>query len=121
MNISSTFIRRPVATTLLTLGLVLAGFIAFRLLPVSPLPQVDFPTISVSASLPGADPETMSTSVAAPLERQFGRIAGVAGIGISMAQHGMSKRPSTPPEAICRQISQASRPIARLILRMLQS
>src|SRR5664279_2905265 len=78
MNISSTFIRRPVATTLLTVGLVLSGIIAFRLLPVSPLPQVDFPTISVSASLPGADPETMSTSVAAPLERQFGRIAGVA-------------------------------------------
>jgi len=77
LNISATFIRRPVATTLLTLGLVLAGIIAFRLLPVSPLPQVDFPTISVSASLPGADPETMSTSVAAPLERQFGRIAGV--------------------------------------------
>ena len=77
MNISAVFIRRPVATTLLTVGLVLAGIIAFRLLPVSPLPQVDFPTISVSASLPGADPETMSTSVAAPLERQFGRIAGV--------------------------------------------
>jgi multidrug efflux pump len=77
MNISATFIRRPVATTLLTVGLVLAGIIAFRLLPVSPLPQVDFPTISVSSSLPGADPETMSTSVAAPLERQFGRIAGV--------------------------------------------
>ena len=77
MNVSAIFIRRPVATTLLTIGLVLAGIIAFRLLPVSPLPQVDFPTISVSASLPGADPETMSTSVAAPLERQFGRIAGV--------------------------------------------
>ncbi|GFO70477.1 multidrug resistance protein MdtC [Geomonas limicola] len=77
MNISATFIRRPVATTLLTIGLVLAGIIGFRLLPVSPLPQVDFPTISVGASLPGADPETMSTSVAAPLERQFGRIAGV--------------------------------------------
>ncbi|NVN92245.1 MAG: multidrug efflux RND transporter permease subunit [Desulfuromonadales bacterium] len=77
MNISAPFIKRPVATTLLTLGLFLAGIIAFRLLPVSPLPQVDFPTISVSAGLPGADPETMSTSVAAPLERQFGRIAGV--------------------------------------------
>ena len=77
MNISAPFIRRPVATTLLTIGIVLAGAIAFRLLPVSPLPQVDFPTISVSAGLPGADPETMSTSVAAPLERQFGRIAGV--------------------------------------------
>ena len=77
MNISAPFIKRPVATTLLTFGLVLAGVIAFRLLPVSPLPQVDFPTISVGAGLPGADPETMSTSVAAPLERQFGRIAGV--------------------------------------------
>jgi len=77
MNISAPFIKRPVATTLLTVGLVLAGILAFRFLPVSPLPQVDFPTISVSAGLPGADPETMSTSVAAPLERQFGRIAGV--------------------------------------------
>src|SRR6202158_4235275 len=77
MNISALFIRRPVATSLLTTAVVLAGIVAFRLLPVSPLPQVDFPTISVSASLPGAEPETMSTSVAAPLERQFGRIAGV--------------------------------------------
>ena len=77
MNISAIFIKRPVATTLLTAGLVLAGAVAFRLLPVSPLPQVDFPTISVSASLPGAEPETMATSVAAPLERQLGHIAGV--------------------------------------------
>jgi len=77
MNLSAHFINRPVATTLLTLGLALAGIIAFRLLPVSPLPPVDFPTIQVSAALPGADPETMATSVAAPLERQFGRIAGV--------------------------------------------
>ena len=77
MNIPGVFIKRPVATTLLTLGLVLAGIISFQLLPVSPLPKVDFPTISVSAGLPGADPETMATSVAAPLERQFGRIAGV--------------------------------------------
>jgi len=77
MNLSAIFIKRPVATTLLTLGMALAGFLAVRQLPVSPLPAVDFPTISVSASLPGADPETMATSVAAPLERQFGRIAGV--------------------------------------------
>jgi multidrug efflux pump len=77
MNVSEIFIRRPVATTLLTLGITLAGFVAFRFLPVSPLPQIDFPTISVSAALPGADPETMATSVAAPLERQFGHIAGV--------------------------------------------
>jgi multidrug efflux pump len=78
MSLSAPFIRRPVATTLLTLAVFLAGAMAFRLLPVSPLPQVDFPTISVSAALPGADPETMATSVAAPLERQFGRIAGVS-------------------------------------------
>src|SRR6185437_15954769 len=77
MNISAPFIRRPVATTLLTIAVALAGAVAFTLLPVSPLPQVDIPTISVSASLPGASPETMSTSVATPLERQLGRIAGV--------------------------------------------
>ncbi|MEO6972196.1 MAG: efflux RND transporter permease subunit, partial [Rhodoferax sp.] len=77
MNISKPFIERPVATTLLTLGIALAGLVAFRLLPVSPLPQVDFPTISVSASLPGASPETMAATVATPLERALGSIAGV--------------------------------------------
>ena len=77
MTITTQFIHRPVATSLLTIGLVLAGILAFRMLPVSPLPQVDFPTIFVTAALPGADPETMATAVAAPLERQFGRIAGV--------------------------------------------
>jgi multidrug efflux pump len=77
MNISAPFIRRPIATTLLTAAIALAGGVAFHLIPVSPLPEVDFPTISVSASLPGASPETMASSVATPLERQFGRIAGV--------------------------------------------
>jgi len=77
MNISSPFIDRPVATTLLTIGVVLAGAVAFRLLPVSPLPRVDLPTISVSASLPGASPETMAATVAMPLERSLGLIAGV--------------------------------------------
>jgi multidrug efflux pump len=77
MNLSAPFIRLSVATTLLTLGVAMAGILAFGLLPVSPLPQVDFPTISVSASLPGASPETMATSVAAPLERSLGRIAGI--------------------------------------------
>jgi multidrug efflux pump len=76
-NISAPFIRRPVATSLLTFAIFLSGAIAFRYLPVSPLPQVDFPTINVSAGLPGASPETMASSVATPLERQFGRIAGV--------------------------------------------
>jgi multidrug efflux pump len=77
MNISAPFITRPVATTLLTIGLAVAGILGFRLLPVASLPQVDFPTIQVSAQLPGASPETMASSVAAPLERQFGRIAGI--------------------------------------------
>jgi multidrug efflux pump len=77
MNISAPFVHRPVATTLLTIAIALAGTVAFRILPVSPLPQVDFPTISVSAGLPGASPETMASSVATPLERQFGRIAAV--------------------------------------------
>jgi multidrug efflux pump len=76
-NFSSPFIRRPVATSLLTVAIFLAGAVAFRFLPVAPLPQVDFPTISVGASLPGASPETMASAVATPLERQFGRIAGV--------------------------------------------
>ena len=77
MNISAPFIRRPVATTLLTAGVTLAGAIAFKVLPVSPLPQVDFPTISVSAGLPGGSPEIMASSIATPLEREFGHIAGV--------------------------------------------
>ena len=77
MNISAPFVRRPVATTLLTLGATLIGIVAFPFLPVASLPQVEFPTINVSASLPGASPETMASSVAAPLERQFTRIAGV--------------------------------------------
>ncbi len=77
MSISTPFIGRPIATTLLTVAVALAGAVAYRFLPVSPLPQVDFPTISVSAGLPGASPETMASSVATPLERQFGRIAGI--------------------------------------------
>ena len=77
MNPSRIFIERPVATTLLTVAIAIAGAIAFSVLPVSPLPQVDFPTISVGASLPGASPDIMASSVATPLERQFGHIAGV--------------------------------------------
>jgi multidrug efflux pump len=77
MSLSATFINRPVATTLLTLGIMLAGLVSFTLLPVAPLPQVDFPVISVQASLPGASPETMAATVATPLERSLGVIAGV--------------------------------------------
>jgi len=77
MNISAAFIRRPVATTLITVGVMLCGALGFSVLPVSPLPQVDFPTISVSASLPGGSPEITASSIATPLERQFSHIAGV--------------------------------------------
>ena len=77
MNLPALFISRPVATTLLTAGLALAGSVAFFLLPVAPLPSTDFPAISVTATMPGASPETMATSVATPLERHLGSIADV--------------------------------------------
>ena len=77
MNISAPFIKRPVGTSLLAAALLLSGALAFTLLPVAPLPQVEFPVIQVSAGLPGASPETMASAVATPLERQFGRIAGI--------------------------------------------
>ena len=77
MSLSSPFIHRPVATTLMIVGIALAGGVAYLFLPVAPLPQVEFPTISVSSGLPGANPETMASAVATPLERQFGRIAGI--------------------------------------------
>jgi multidrug efflux pump len=78
MNISALFIHRPVGTTLLTMALALVGAVAYQFLPVSPLPQVDFPTITVNASLPGASPETIASAVTTPLERQLGRIAGLS-------------------------------------------
>src|ERR1700726_3391067 len=77
MSISTPFIKRPIATSLLTIALAMAGGLAFYFLPVAPLPQVEFPTINVNAALPGASPETMASAVATPLERQFGRIANV--------------------------------------------
>src|SRR5260370_9221953 len=77
MNISRPFIKRPIGTSLLTIAVIMAGLIAYRFLPVAPLPQVEFPTIQVQAGLPGASPETMASAVATPLERQFGLIAGV--------------------------------------------
>src|SRR5882757_2838035 len=78
MNISTPFIYRPIATSLLMAGIFLVGVAAFPLLPVAPLPQVDFPTIQVSAQLPGASPDTMASSVAQPLESQFAQISGVS-------------------------------------------
>lgn len=77
MSLSTPFVKRPVATTLMTIAILLSGILGYGMLPVSPLPQVDYPSISVSASLPGANPETMASAVATPLERQFGRIAGI--------------------------------------------
>src|SRR6476660_3350891 len=77
MNLSEIFIRRPIATSLLMAGIAMFGIVAYRALPVSDLPQVDYPTLNVSASLPGADPGTMASSVASPLERQFTTIAGL--------------------------------------------
>src|SRR6202142_2868586 len=77
MNLSTPFIRRPVATTLLTAAIALAGILGFAMLPVAELPEIDYPTIGIQANLPGASPEIMASSVATPLERQFGRIAGV--------------------------------------------
>ena len=76
MSLSTPFIHRPIATTLLTLGLALVGAVSYFLLPVAPLPQVDYPTISVSASLPGASPDTMAATVATPLERSLGALPG---------------------------------------------
>ena len=77
MNVSALFIQRPIGTTLLTIALALAGLIAYQFLPVSPLPEVEFPTLEVQAALPGASPEIMASAVATPLERQFGRMAGL--------------------------------------------
>src|SRR5512136_740838 len=78
MNIAEPFIRRPVATTLLVLSIMIFGIMGYRLLPVSDLPNVDYPTIQVNASLPGASPDTMAAAIATPLEKQFATISGVA-------------------------------------------
>ncbi|AOS45536.1 Multidrug resistance protein MdtC [Lacunisphaera limnophila] len=86
MNLSAPFVRRPVASTMIAVALVLSGALAYNLLPVAPLPEVDFPTIQVSAALPGASPETMAASVATPLERALGSIAGVTSISSSSRQ-----------------------------------
>jgi multidrug efflux pump len=80
LNVSAPFVKRPIATVLLAIAVLISGMLAYTLLPVAPLPRVDFPTIQVSAALPGASPETMASAVATPLERRFGRIAGVTEI-----------------------------------------
>ena len=90
MNLSRPFVRRPIASALIAVAIVLVGALAYGLLPVAPLPQVDFPTIRVSASLPGASPETMASSVAAPLERALGTIAGITNISADCRQGSIS-------------------------------
>ncbi|NBV86717.1 MAG: hypothetical protein EBS01_10770, partial [Verrucomicrobia bacterium] len=90
MNLSEPFIRRPVGTSLLALGLLLLGIVAYHLLPVAPLPRVDFPVVQVSAALPGGDPATMAATVAAPLERQLGQIPGVSEMTSVSAAGGVS-------------------------------
>src|SRR6184192_558367 len=86
MNLSALFIKRPVTTTLIMLGVIVFGAMAYRLLPVSDLPSIDFPTIQVSAGLPGASPETMASAVALPLEKQFATIAGLNSINSTSSQ-----------------------------------
>src|SRR5271154_4261918 len=112
MNISAPFIRRPVATTLLTAAIALAGILGFSKLPVSPLPQVDFPPISVSASLPGASPETVATSVAEPLERHLGQIADVTEM---TSQSGIGQTRITLQFGLDRDIDGAARDVQAAI------
>src|SRR5499427_5156119 len=90
MNLSELFIRRPVTTTLVFLGILVFGTMAYRLLPVSDLPVIDFPTIQVFANLPGASPETMASAVALPLEKQFATIAGLSAINSTSSQGSTS-------------------------------
>ncbi|MGA8695534.1 MAG: efflux RND transporter permease subunit [Xanthobacteraceae bacterium] len=113
MNISAPFINRPVATTLLTLGIALAGVLAFSKLPVAPLPQVDFPTIAVNAQLPGASPETVATSVAEPLERHLGQIADVTEM---TSQSGIGQTRITLQFDLNRDIDGAARDVQAAIV-----
>jgi multidrug efflux pump len=113
MNISSPFINRPVATTLLTLGIALSGILAFSKLPVAPLPQVDFPTITVNAQLPGASPETVATSVAEPLERHLGQIADVTEM---TSQSGIGQTRITLQFDLNRDIDGAARDVQAAIV-----
>ena len=92
MNFSEIFIRRPIATSLFMLGIALFGVVAYQALPVSDLPNVDFPTLTISASLPGADPATMASAVATPLERQFTGIAGLDSMNSSNSLRSEERR-----------------------------
>jgi len=112
VNLSGPFIRRPIGTLLLTVGMMLAGIAAFFVMPVSPLPQVDFPTVSVSANLPGASPTTMATSVASPLERRMATIAGVTEL---TSQSGIGSTRITAQFDLSRNIDGAARDVQAAI------
>ena len=120
MNLSRIFIERPIMTTLVSFAILLFGVLAFRGLPVAALPSVDYPTIQVTASLPGASPETMASSVATPLEREFSTIAGIqsmssthsqglTNITVQFALERTSRRPSRRPAGGCRPACPARR------------
>ena len=114
MSPSRPFIERPVATSLLMLAIVLAGLVGFRFLPLSALPQVDYPTIQVQTIYPGASPEVMSNTVTAPLERQFGQMAGLARMSSTsgaLVVHGRRTRSRTTPETI--RVANRSSPYSR--------
>ena len=121
MNVTELFIRRPIMTTLVMLGILLFGIFGYRLLAVSDLPNVDFPTIMVEASLPGASPETMASAVATPLERQFATIAGIdsmtstSGLGTTRItlQFALNRDIDAAAQDVQTAISQASRSLPR--------
>src|SRR5579859_2477200 len=112
MHLSAPFIKRPVATSLLALALLLAGSVAYSMLPVASLPDVDFPVIGIGAGLPGGSPETMASAVATPLERQFGRIAGVTEM---TSQSGLNSSNITLQFDLGRNIDAAARDVQAAI------
>src|SRR5512141_2746374 len=118
MNFAETFIRRPVATTLLVLSILIFGIMGYRLLPVNDLPTVDFPTIQVNANLPGASPETMAASVATPLEKQFSTIAGVTSIS---STNGLGNTNITLQFDLSRDIDSAAQDVQSMIARTQRS
>src|SRR5512136_3423860 len=118
MNFAEPFIRRPVATTLIVVSILIFGVMGYRLLPVSDLPLVDFPTVQVNANLPGASPETMAASVATPLEKQFSTIAGVTSISSSNSQGNTS---ITLQFDLSRSIDAAAQDVQSMIARAQRS
>ena len=117
MNVSALFIKRPITTTLVTLGIVVFGIMSYRLLPVSDLPAIDFPTISVTANLPGASPETMASAVALPLEKQFATISGLQSMNSTNTQGSTS---ITLEFDLSRNIDAASQDVQTMIARAMR-